>query len=182
MRFTAYLLSATAATILAATPFAAHADTVSTFSLTDATFSSGATASGTVAIDITTGVATDSDITYMLGSSTHLFTGQPGDQQDVPENGDPIFFEMISSGNSLSIALPGASFIGYSGSHVCSLSNESGCGDTVGAFNGTDIFETGSLIFDSSVTTGQTPEPSSLALFGTGLLGVLGAVRRKFSA
>jgi PEP-CTERM motif len=40
-------------------------------------------------------------------------------------------------------------------------------------------FQSGALTFESSETTELTPEPSTIALVGTGLLGALGAIHRK---
>ena len=44
----------------------------------------------------------------------------------------------------------------------------------------TDELETGSLTLEPSIITGQTSEPSTLALLSTGILGLVGAARRKF--
>ncbi|MGH9511749.1 MAG: PEP-CTERM sorting domain-containing protein [Terriglobales bacterium] len=46
---------------------------------------------------------------------------------------------------------------------------------------GNNGHEIASRQFSARVPVAETPEPSTLALFGTGLLMVAGAVRRKFS-
>ena len=61
-----------ALSLAAACSWVAHADTIGTFGLSSV-FESGAIATGTVTIDITTGVATSADITYTLGGTPTVF-------------------------------------------------------------------------------------------------------------
>jgi hypothetical protein len=61
-----------------------------------------------------------------------------------------------------------------------SLVNFTGAHDSVQLYQ--DIIDGGD-VFDGSVTpvpTSATPEPSTLALFGTGIIGLAGMARRKF--
>jgi hypothetical protein len=169
------------AAVLAAFTFAAHADTVSTFSLTDYTFQSGATATGTIVIDTTDGLVVSTDITY-LGVTTLLFNVSTGTgnvsaglYSNAPSSdgaGD-VFADSLHT--------PAAGFVGYVGGETCSLTDECD-GDVISAIlfasSTSDVLETGSLTLDSA--PGQTPEPSTLALLSTGILGLAGVTRRKF--
>ena len=162
------------ATVLAAFTFAAHADIIDTFTLNDVTFANGGTATGTVTIDITNGSFTNIDATYKAGSTADLFIGVLA--QGLSNN-VYVAESQATSGDLLVFNLPQTSMVGYAGGNVCSLEHlcNGGFSSALVEANGTDIFfETGSL------TT--TPEPSTLALFGTGILGLAGMARRKFLA
>ena len=168
------------AVALATSGLAAHADTISTFSLSDVTFISGATATGTVAIDTTTGLATNVDMTYNLSGATENFAGVSF--QTVGFNHYTVD-SMGSGGDVFSFALPETLLVGYAGSSLCSLDIQ--CGFNSGSAlllpGGTpsDTVLSGFLDYDSSVTTGMTPEPTSIVLLGSGLIAVAGVFRRR---
>jgi PEP-CTERM motif-containing protein len=167
-------------TVLATFTLAAHADSISTFSLTNYTFQSGATATGTIGIDTTVGLVVSTNITY-FGGTTALFNISDGTGNvslglytNAPSSdaaGD-VFADSFHT--------PSDGFVGYVGGDTCSVSNPcdgSVVSGVLFAKSTIDDLETGSLTLDP---TGQTPEPSTLALLSSGILGLAGITRRKF--
>lgn len=178
------LPSLLAIALFATFTFAAHADTMSTFSLTDYTFQSGATATGTIVIDVTDGEVQSTTITY-FGGTTLLFDVSTG-TGDVAAGLYSNAPSLDAAGDSFADSLhtPAAGFIGYAGGEACSATDLCFDGEVTSGiiFAGAkmdDELETGSLTLEPAITA-QTPEPSTLALLGTGILGLAGAGRRKF--
>jgi hypothetical protein len=171
-----------AAAILA-TSLIAHADTLSTFDL-NATTASGGSASGTVTLDATTGLFTSADITVLTQGGQFLFNGVP-----VPfiTSFATVTFVPDSLNNTFILSLPGSSLIGYTGGELCSVLLH--CGNSMvsepsqffanmtGPLS-SDFVEAGTLTLASSA---PTPEPSSIALLATGLLGAVHFTRRRRS-
>jgi hypothetical protein len=153
-------------------PAIVHADSVVTFSLENVTFDDGATGSGTVSIDTTTGTYTGFNFTFVDGAEQVLF--QTLDFQDTFNGDTQTFFDSYTAaGDVLLFDLPGATLAGYTGSPMCTVSTA--CNGDYGyvalAGQGADVFDTGSLV--------PTPEPSGVALLGAGMLGILGVAGRR---
>jgi hypothetical protein len=167
--------------ILAAGILAAHADTMSTFSLTNYTFQSGATATGTIVIDVTDGEVASTNITY-FGVTTLLFdisTGTGNVSAGLYSNAPST----DAAGDVLadSFHTPAVGFVGYAGGETCSQADLCDVFVTsaiIFANSTQDLLETGSLTLEPSIVT--TPEPSTLALLSTGILGLVDVARRKF--
>src|SRR5277367_2029072 len=147
--------------ILAAATIPTHADTVSTFSLTNYTFQSGATATGTIVIDVTDGEVASTNITY-VGATTLLFNVSTGTgnvalglYSNAPSTdaGGDTFADSLHT--------PAAGFVGYAGGEACSATDLCDVFVTSAVIfaKSTDELETGSLTLEPSIVTGQTPEP-----------------------
>jgi hypothetical protein len=169
------------AAVSLAIPIAAHAKTI-TFDLTNFTFDSGATASGTINIDVTTGQLLSANITY-IGTSTYVFKGAFQDQGVFGGNqyyGD-LFTLPDGNGFDFDIDIPLTSLVGYTGGVICTSASQCSGGFAGGLTpypntNNYDYSATGTL------TASPVPEPSSVLLFGTGLLGVVGSIRRRLNS
>lgn len=164
---------------------AARADTFQTFSFSATTLTG--TVSGTIDLDLDANLYTDhgvrdstANVVYSTNGHSTVFSGRNGGFG--VENLNATF--LIFAGQSESIfdlALPLNTGVlaGYSGGPICSVANA--CGESVSFLENSAgkyvPIETGSLTPLVLPTT--APEPSSIALLGTGLLCLAGVVRRR---
>jgi hypothetical protein len=180
-----------AALVSVVCPLVAHADIVDTFAVnitTGSGFTPIDTAGGTLSLNVTTGQWVSADVSYYLGGNpadvVATFTTLDGNYSH-PDFTYTFFLSDESSSAPFSLALPVGSLVDYTGGSICSM--VAPCTDGVSymsafAFPKTDPYvESGSLTLISSVDppSAVTPEPSTFALFGTGLLSLAGVMRRR---
>ncbi len=168
----------------------AHAGDVTRDFHLSGTFADDSTVSGTLAIDVTDGKITAANLFYdgqtynVIQSQGPFFGLTSSGQTPIPVDYGFYLGSSSSTLPQLGLSMPGTSavdsLIGYEGGSLCSLNAE--CGpDQEGNF-WLSAFETvnESYVLLESGQLVATPEPSTVILFGTALLGLVPFRRKLF--
>jgi hypothetical protein len=164
----------------------AWADDVNTWTLQNAVFSDGGTATGSFVFDSTTDTIVSYDISTS-GGHTQTFTfpafvfengtsHNTGTSVNYNSDGVLLFYTditLVASEGNLGLRLPSYPLPAAGGTVAFDLSN--GYGGECYNCNPWRAFISG----DITAPTTTTPEPGTATLLGCGLLGLVGVLRRK---
>ncbi len=175
------LVPLAAATILFFASLVARADTFVPFQL-NATFANGGTISGTVDLDTDSTLAvssfdTTANLTLVQGNTSYTFSGHNGGFEQVGGTSPYIALGFATTPDQFDLLLPTTSLASFTGG-LCTSANP--C-DGKASQLPLSLFSRIAVTSGTFTEIAATPEPSGVVLLGTGLLGALGAVRRRLA-